>query len=247
MAEKHFTEQKAHAETYLIPYFERIFPDFQRFRILEIGCAEAGFLYALHQAGIQSEGLELEPHRVALAKAMNPKLKIRVGDVTDPDIVSKIGKSFDLVVLRDVIEHIPDRDVVFRNLSILLRPEGFAYITFPPRFSPFAGHHQNGRSALRRMPFLHLLPEWMIRFLGRGFREHAHILDNAALNFRIGLSIQRFEAFCHNHGFKILIKDLFLLRPIYHTRTGLKPRRIPDIPVFREFLSLGCECLIRKS
>jgi len=247
MSEKHFVEQKKHAETYLIPYLERRLPGFRGFRVLEIGCAEAGFLDALRDRGIRASGLELEPGRIALAKALSPRLEILQGDVTDPGIAGRIGRTFDLIVLRDVVEHVEDRQAAFRSLRALLKPGGFCYVTFPPRFSPFAGHHQNGKTVLRRIPYLQLLPAAWIRLLGRTAGEHPHIIEGAIANFRNGLSIRRFEALCEFHGFRMRVKELFLLRPVYRTRMGLKPLRLPDIPFVREFLALGCECLLEKS
>ena len=65
MAEKHFFEQRKHAETYLIPFLERNCPNFRKFQILDVGCAEAGFLDALYAAHIPGMGLELEAERIA--------------------------------------------------------------------------------------------------------------------------------------------------------------------------------------
>jgi SAM-dependent methyltransferase len=247
MSEKHFIEQKNHAESYLIPYFERHLPGFRRFRILEVGCAEAGFLDALYEYGISSAGLELEPHRIALAKTMNPNLELNVGDIANPGIVSRLGKTYHLIVMRDVIEHISDKDSTFQNLRQLLNPDGYLYITFPPKFSPFGGHHQNGRSILRKLPYLQLLPPVLIRFLGRIFREHPQIIENTITNFRIGLSMRHFESLYKTAGFQMHMKELFLFRPVYQTRMGLKHKRLPDIPIVRELITFGYECLLQKS
>jgi SAM-dependent methyltransferase len=215
--------------------------------VLEVGCAEAGFLDALHERGIRAVGLELEPHRVALAKAMNPNLELRVGDITNSNTVSRIAMKFDLAVMRDVIEHVPEKEAAFRNLGNLLKPRGFLYVTFPPRFSPFGGHHQNGRSVLKKLPFLHLLPSAAIRFFGRLAHEHPHIIENTISNYRVGLSIRQFESLCEKTGFRMRIKELYLFRPVYRTRLGIKPRRLPDVPLFREFITFGCECLLQRT
>jgi hypothetical protein len=132
-------------------------------------------------------------------------------------------------------------------MRVLLKPEGRIYITFPPRFSPFGGHHQNGKTLLKKIPYLHLLPPKVIRLLGRKTGEHPHIIENAIGNYGIGLSIRRFESLCRSHGFMMEVKELFLFRPVYQTRMGLKPRRLPDLPLIREFLVFGCECLLKKT
>jgi SAM-dependent methyltransferase len=246
MAEKHFTEQKKHARHYLIPYLLEKCPGFEKFRVLEIGCAEGGFLSALGERGISAVGLELAPGRVALAKSIEPGLDVRVGDATDPSVPRSLGRSFDLVVMRDVIEHVPNRRALSGNLRHFLKRGGYAYITFPPRFSPFAGHHQNGRSILRYVPYLHLLPLPVLRFLGRRLDEHPHIIAGAAANFKNGLSISRFLKWCGQSGFRVLDKGLFLIRPVYTTRFGLRPLRICDVPLLREMWTMGCECLVKK-
>jgi SAM-dependent methyltransferase len=147
--------------------------------------------------------------------------------------------------MRDVIEHVADRDAAFRNLHRLLDPGGFLYVSFPPRWSPFAGHHQNGVSALRRVPWLHLLPPAVLRALGRRFGEAPHVVDQASRNFRTGLGVSAFRALARRHGFSPLVWELFWIRPAFLARFGLRPRRFPDIPWIRE-AALGCEALLRN-
>jgi 2-polyprenyl-3-methyl-5-hydroxy-6-metoxy-1,4-benzoquinol methylase len=247
MAEKHYCEQQNHTRGYLIPYFDEHLPDWRNCRILEVGCAEGGFLDVLEAAGIHAAGIELMQDRVERAHTLNPKLNVRVGDITDPVLRNQFDDGFDLIILRDVIEHIPNREATFQNLEKLLNPDGCVYITFPPRFSPFGGHHQNGRSALKRMPWLHLLPAWKVRMLGRWFRENEHIIEGAIHNFRNGLSVRRFIRLYKMYGFEPAVNELFLSRPIYKTRFGWKTIRFPNIPFFREFLATGCEVILKKS
>ncbi len=247
MAERHFFEQRKHAEIYLIPFLERNCPDFGNFQVLDVGCAEAGFLDALHTAHISGMGLELEAERIAISKSFNPELDILEGDITNPSLVSRINRMFDLIVIRDVIEHIPDKDIVFDHLSALLKPDGFIYITFPPLFSPFGGHQQNGRSILRRLPYLHLLPASTIKVLGNAAREHPSLIESVVAQKQIGLTIRQFEELIRVHGFRTVRKELFLFRPVCQVRYGLPTKHMPDIPVLREFLALGCECLLQKA
>jgi SAM-dependent methyltransferase len=247
MAEKHFFEQRKHAKTYLVPFLERYCPNFRRFQILDVGCAEAGFLGTLQDAHMPCMGLEIEAERIAISKGFNPDLDILQGDITDPDIVSKIKRTFDLIVIRDVIEHISDKDTVFEHLNALLNSDGFIYITFPPRFSPFGGHQQNGRSILRKIPYLHLMPSRIVRALGRIAGEHPHIVESIVTQRHIGLSIRQFERLSAKHGYRIHRKDLFLFRPVFQVRYGLPTKRMPDIPAVREFFVLGCECLLQKA
>lgn len=247
MAEKHFKEQKLFTVSYLIPYFEKHLPQFERMKILEIGCAEAGFLDVLHKKGIQVTGLELEAGRVKIAKKKNPQLNIFTGDITDESIITNLGGPFDLIVMRDVIEHIPNRNKIFTNIRRLLNTDGYCYITFPPRFSGFAGHQQNGKTILRMIPYLHLLPDFIIKRLGSILKEKPNVIDAVVENYKIGLSIRKFKTYLDRYNFSPIVNELFLFRPIYQYRFKLRPARFPNIFLLREFFAFGCEYLIKKT
>jgi SAM-dependent methyltransferase len=246
MAEKHYYEQRTLAQTYLIPYFQSHLPDFKRTKILEIGCAEAGVLAVLAEDGIDACGLELEASRVKIAKEKNPSLNVYTGDITDTILLDKITDRFDLIILRDVIEHIADRTAAFTNMIKLLNRGGYLYITFPPKFSVFAGHQQNAKSFLKIITYLHLLPESIIRSLGRKLKEDRELIDAIITNYRIGLTIRTFERIYQSFPLKPIVQDLFLIRPVFNIRYNLKPRRMYQVPLLKEFFALGCEYLLQK-
>jgi 2-polyprenyl-3-methyl-5-hydroxy-6-metoxy-1,4-benzoquinol methylase len=247
MAEKHFEEQRKHTINYLLPYFrQHIVEGIQSFRILEVGCAEGGFLDVLREQSVDAAGLEIDAGRVEIAKNKNPELNIVAGDISDAETLGGLGADFDLIVMRDVIEHVPRRESAFRNLNNLLKPRGYLYITFPPRFSPFAGHQQHGRTVLGKTPYLQLVPAPALRLLGKLLHEKDHVIETTIKNGNIGLSIRRLKTLCRENGFRMIRKELFLIRPAFQTRYGLKPRRIPDIPLLGELFSMGCECLLQK-
>jgi len=246
MAEKHFYEQKTFTETYLMPYFENLLPNLKTMKVLEVGCAEGGFVAVLREKGIEARGIELEESRVAIARSMDPDLPVETGDITDPALPENLNDRFDLIVMRDVIEHVPDRDALFRNINALLNPGGHFYVTFPPRFSAFAGHQQNGRTVLKAFPWLHLLPDFLIDGLGKILGEKPGLLEGVKLNYRIGLSISAFRKFYSSFGFKPADTQLFIIRPVFRIRFGLKPRKMPSLPFFREWLATGCEVLLKK-
>jgi len=247
MAEKHFFEQEKHTVSYLIPFFQTYLPNFYTMTVLEIGCAEAGFIKQLNESGITAMGLEIEESRVQIAHKYTPNAIIHVGDITDPKIVKKFNTTFDLIVMRDVIEHITEREQTFANLRALLKDDGYLYITFPAKFSGFAGHQQHARSFLKYTPYLHLLPSFKLKFLGRMLKERPQFIATVKANYKNGLSIRGFEQYCAQFNFSFVRKELFLFRPIFKSRFGLPIIRIPNIPLIREFMAWGCECLLRKN
>jgi len=245
MAEKHYSEQIKHTENYLIPYFKNNLPNFNKFNIIEVGCAEGGGLKVLNDFGLKVTGIEISPNRVRTAKEKNPELTIHTMDITDSSIVSKLEK-YDLIILRDVIEHVPDRISAFNVIYELLKEGGFLYITFPPKYSGFAGHQQNGRSIMKRLPFIHILPDFLIRSFGRIVNEKPKLIEDIIKNFKDGLSIRAFEKYYSRHGLQPVVKELFLFRPVFRVRFNLNPKKVPNIPLLREVIAFGCEYLLQK-
>lgn len=49
--------------------------------------------------------------------------------------------SFDLVVCSSLIEHVPSAEAVLSEISRLLPPGGWCYLSFPPYYSPRGGHN----------------------------------------------------------------------------------------------------------
>ena len=246
MAEKHFYEQKEHTRNYLIPYFEKHIPDFKNKNVLEIGCAEGGFIEELLNIGIDTIGLELLQERIDIATEKNSKLKIYCADITDKRAVEKINLTFDVIVMRDTIEHIENRNAAFENISNLLNPGGYFYVTFPTRFSGFAGHQQNCKSFIKFVPYLHYLPSFILRPIGKILGEKPKQITEILLNYKIGLSVRSFEKYYKRFNFIPIVKDLFLSRPIFKIRYKLQTIQFPNIPVLREFLGFGCEYLLKK-
>jgi SAM-dependent methyltransferase len=72
--------------------------------------------------------------------------------------------AFDLVVLDNVYEHLPDHDLALTRISAALRPGGAAFVLVPNRLWPIEAHY--------RLPFLSWLPlplaDRYLRWSGRG-------------------------------------------------------------------------------
>ncbi len=246
MAEKHFYEQRTFAEQYLMPHLKNHIPDFFNKTVLEVGCAEGGFPDYLQQLNIKTVGIELEDHRLEIGKKKNSQLELYAGNITDSNLHKQIGKTFDIIVMRDVIEHVPDRKSTFQNIWDFLNPGGYFFITFPPKFSPFAGHQQHAQSFLRYTPWVTFLPKPIWYSTGKMLGEDRNFLDSVRRNFRHGLSIRKFEKIFQAQGFQPVLKEVYLLRPIFKFRLSTPIIRLPNITFLREFFATGCEYLLMK-
>lgn len=247
MSSKHYHEQLLHTDNYIIPYLESVLKvNLATISIMEVGCAEGGTIRKLSDYGARVQGIELEPARVELALDINPDLNIEIGDITDKHIFKNIGETFDLIIIRDVIEHILDKQTAFGNLARLLKTGGTLYITFPPLYSPFAGHQQHAKSLIAKGPYIYLLPLVIFRWLCKSLGESDYFIQQVLSNYHNGLSINSFIKMYNNHGFINKETKYFLMRPIFKTRFGLNIVEIPNIHGIRGIIALGCESILVK-
>lgn len=105
-------------------------------RVLEVGCQNGAWLVALREAGAEPVGIDVvEPAVKAAAvraSCWNVDVDARVGDACS---LAFADNSFDLVASSDVIEHVPDKRAMVREVMRVLRPGGIAVISAPQRFS----------------------------------------------------------------------------------------------------------------
>ncbi len=247
MAEKHFYEQKKYTQEYLLPYFQKYIPDFHNKKILEVGCAEGGLLEVMKELSVYAVGLEISAERAAVATEKDPALKVVVGDIMDPSLPAILNDKFDFIIMREVIEHIPDKEAAFNNLNSLLNSNGFLFMSFPPKHSPFAGHQQIGKSILKAVPYLHVLPKRFLKTIASVMKENTDYIEEIKLHFNTGCTIKEFERQSLKRNMFPVKKEFYLFRPIYAIRFGLPTIKLPNIPFLREYVSFGCETLLKKS
>jgi len=96
--------------------------------MMDIGCGNAGLLFFARNDGWQVRGLELS---AAAAKSIKEDTGI---DVDVADFLSYEGEdagTYDLVILRHVLEHLPDSILAMKQIGRLLKPNGHAMLEFP--------------------------------------------------------------------------------------------------------------------
>ena len=128
-----FDEQQWYAKNFLLKFIgdENVVNQ----NILEIGCAEAGLLKFYHKRGANCSGLELSDIRYNNARILNRKLEINLfqANICIKESYEKYAlKSYDTIIIRDVIEHIEDKELALTNIFSLLNPGGKLFMSFPP-------------------------------------------------------------------------------------------------------------------
>lgn len=96
-------------------------------KCLELGCGHGGFVALLRQLEFDAMGLELSPWVVDYAKDVF-KIPMLLGPIEQQQIDDS---SIDLIILMDVLEHLPDPNVTLRNCINLLKPDGKLIIQSP--------------------------------------------------------------------------------------------------------------------
>jgi SAM-dependent methyltransferase len=88
--------------------------------VLEVGCAAGDLLVPLREAGFRVTGVELSDDAATTARTRH-HLEVHTGTLTTAPLA---GRSFDAVIMRNVIEHVPDPKGDLVKAASLLRPEG---------------------------------------------------------------------------------------------------------------------------
>ena len=96
--------------------------------IMDIGCGSAGLLYLAAKEGWEINGMDLS-EKAARDIYEDQGLEITVCDFLEYD--NPEGREYDVVVLRHVLEHLPDSLLAMRQIGRLLRPNGVALLEFP--------------------------------------------------------------------------------------------------------------------
>lgn len=95
--------------------------------VLELGCSHGSFVALLHMAGYDAKGMEMSPWVVDYAKTTFD-IPVFLGPVET--YVSNRDK-FDVIVLMDVLEHLPSPKETLATALNILKPDGIMMIQMP--------------------------------------------------------------------------------------------------------------------
>ncbi len=253
---KYFEIQYLNSKSSIVPFLEGIFDPKQGSKVLEIGSAEGGVLKAFTELGCICTGIELSPNRVALANQFMAKeiekglVNFRSDDIYDVD-PNILPHKFDLIILKDVIEHIHNQEKFMNRVEEFLSPNGVIFFGFPSWRMPYGGHQQNCHSkVMAKLPYYHLLPTGLYRWLLKSFGESEQMIETLVEIKVTGISTKRFEAICKKNGFKTLKTIKYLVAPIYEYKFGYKTKVLPTwvgkIPFFNDFFTFQSYYIVKK-
>ncbi len=249
---QYFQEQVYTTSKHVIPFIREVFPLSERTRVLEIGCGEGGNLKPFLDMGCQVTGIDLSESKIELAHSFlnqpdhQGRLRLIAEDIyriQDPAL------HVDLVIMRDVIEHIHDQVRFMGFMKQFLVPGGMIFFAFPPWYNPFGGHQQVCQNRiLSRLPYFHLLPSFFYGKLLKVFGENDATIRGLLEVKETGISIERFERILTKERYKIDKVQHYLINPNYEIKFKMKPRKqnrfIAAVPYVRDFLTTSSHYLV---
>ncbi len=101
----------------------------RRGRALDVGCAEGYLAKRLVEQGWFVDGIDLD--KKSVKKAERFCTGVFIGDISDEEFVNAIPKTYDLLILGDIIEHVADPERTMQLLLKHLRKDGKLIISVP--------------------------------------------------------------------------------------------------------------------
>lgn len=251
-----YQQQVDNARSDVLPFIEscmRIGPDT---RVLDIGCGEGGVLIPLLERGCRATGIELDETKAGHARELlaayidEGRAEVVNRNIYEEKSLEAYSESFDLIILKDVIEHIPDQERFLPYLKRFLKPGGHVFMGFPPWYMPHGGHQQVcANRFLSMLPYFHLLPNPLYRSVLRLGGEGEYVIKDLMEVKSTGISIERLEGIARRSQYVIVKRTLFLVNPIYRYKFGWKPREqwapVSNLPFLRNFVTTCAYYLLR--
>jgi 2-polyprenyl-6-hydroxyphenyl methylase / 3-demethylubiquinone-9 3-methyltransferase len=140
-------------------------------RVLDVGCGGGLLAEAMARQGAQVSAIDLSPAMIEVAQlhAHESQLGIDYQLSSAEDYAPRALASFDVLTCMELIEHVPEPDVLFGALASMLRPGGHLFVSTINR---------NLRSFLLAI----VGAEYLLNLIPRGTHEYARLLRPAELS-----------------------------------------------------------------
>ena len=226
-------------------------------KILELGCGEGGNLQPFAEQGAHCIGMDLECNKIEHGKSIMKtwidlgNMELFCGNIFDPEWSAKFQGQFDLIILKDVIEHIPSKLEALKNMRNYLSPQGLIFIGWPPYYMPFGGHQQIATNKwLKKLPWIHLLPRGLYGWCLKRFGESPNMQEELLEIHDLRVTINQMNGYVNHAQLQLVASKFYFINPIYEDKFGLKTRvlwkPLTAIPILRDFMTTSCYYLLGK-
>ncbi len=241
--EQYFKEQSYTTEKFVIPFINEVMQINSDILIAEIGCGEGGNLKPFLDKGCNVVGIDLSKGKISNAIKFfeNHPLKDNLKLINKNIYEIKDDKNFkfDLIIMRDTLEHVHNQELFLDHLKLFLKPNGKVFLAFPPWRMPFGGHQQLCQNKfLSNLPYFHILPNVLYRRILKSFGESQGLINGLLEVKETRISIHIFQQIVLKQNYKIEKQIYYLINPNYEVKFNLKHRKLPvvlNIPYLRDF------------
>jgi SAM-dependent methyltransferase len=186
----------------------------QGVEVLDVGCGQGGYGDVMASTGARVTSIDL-------SRLKTTRLAFVLADALRLPFDSN---RFPVVFCASLIEHVPDPVRLLAEIRRVLTPDGVAYLSFPPFYSPVGGHQFK--------PY-HLLGErWALRLCKYKVDSYASSCGDWGLH---PLSIRRARQLIAEAGLKIR-----------HESTRFFPFNVARLPWLGEFLTWHVQFILSK-
>lgn len=151
---------------------------------LDIG-GSAGFLAKALSPWVRKiYVIDIDNNALAFGKKLNPSPKIRykLGDAMK---LTFTDKTFDIVICNQVYEHVPDCQLLFKEIYRVMKDDGVCYLGAGNRFTFWEPHHH--------LPFLSCLPKKTANVYLRLAKGEKYYYENLLSYYGLKRSLKPFK------------------------------------------------------
>ena len=122
-----FSQQVENARAFVLPFIQQCTSINEQLRILDIGCGDGGVLLPFLELGCRATGIELDEQKSSIAVSFlsaftaTGQVEIINRNIYDESALQEYKEKFDLIILKDVIEHIPEQNRFIPYLKQFLK------------------------------------------------------------------------------------------------------------------------------
>ena len=141
--------------------------------VMDFGCGMGNTsLWLAAEMGARVDGFDLDPNHIVVARELNRKFKVAGVHFEVRNILeSPVDKSYDFIMLNDVIEHIREEWIpaILSNLiNRNLKKDGAIFFSYPPWEGPHASHLQRAI----KIPWIQFFPQkYVYTLIGQNNRK----------------------------------------------------------------------------